>query len=677
MTALTILYIVIAGIIAPFLALFLYKKKDKGHRRLNALFIFLRFITLFAVLLLIINPKFEKVTFYLEKPNLILAVDNSSSIRYSNQDKKVLELVKSLKTNKQLNSKFNIELYTFGNTLKASNSLLFTEQDTNIDLVFNQLSQVFKNDMAPMVLITDGNQTYGNDYLYTSSQYKQPIYPIILGDTITYTDLSIQQLNVNKYAFLKNDFPVECIVVYNGNHSVTSRFEVSSDKTILYSSTLHLSKSNNSKVINFTLPAKKVGVTTYKATIVPIDNEKNIINNSKSFAVEVIDQKTNVAIVSDFPHPDIGSLKKSIENNEQRSVSILSPTNYLSQKNDFQLVILYQPNNKFKSVIESLHSNNISKFIIIGTDTDLNFLNAVNPFFTQEITNQREDIQALINTSYSPFILDDVNFESFPPLKSNFGMISFSVPYETLLYKRIGSNTTTIPLLATYKTRGRREAVLFGEDIWKWRSQSFLNTKSFTDFDDFIGKIIQYLAISKPKSRLNLEYESFYNGANGIIIKAEFFDKNYNFDNREALTIKVKDASTNKEQTFPFILKNNRYQVDLSRLPPSEYTFTVSATNEKISQIGAFKILEYNVEQQFLNANINKLQQVAARSSGNSYFIEHTDSLINDLINENTFITIQKENKNTISLIDWKYLLFLIVLSLTMEWFLRKYNGLI
>ena len=91
--------------------------------------------------------------------------------------------------------------------------------------------------------------------------------------------------------------------------------------------------------------------TAYKATIVPIDNEKNTVNNSKFFAVEVIDQKTNVAIVSDFPHPDLGALKKSIESNEQRSATILKPKDYLSQKNDFQLVILYQPNIKFKSSI--------------------------------------------------------------------------------------------------------------------------------------------------------------------------------------------------------------------------------------------------------------------------------------------------------------------------------------
>jgi hypothetical protein len=176
---------------------------------------------------------------------------------------------------------------------------------------------------------------------------------------------------------------------------------------------------------------------------------------------------------------------------------------------------------------------------------------------------------------------------------------------------------------------------------------------------------------------LNVEYKSFYNGNNGITIKAEFFDKNYVFDNREGLKITVKDSVSNKEQTFPFVLKNNMYQVDLSSLPPSDYSFVVSATNEKISQSGSFKILEYNIEQQFLNANVTKLQQIATNSSGSSYFIGHTESLMDTLLNDNRYQTIQKEHKKTIPLIDWKYLLFIIAISLSIEWFLRKYNGLI
>jgi hypothetical protein len=677
MTSLTILYIIIAGIIALLLALFLYKNKTNINKTLNSLFLFLRFITIFSILLLLINPKFKQVSSYTEKPNLIVAVDNSTSIKHLNQDKNVLNFLEKISNNNKLKDKFNIDFYTFGNTLNNTDSISFSENETNIDDMFYKLSQVYKNATAPLLLITDGNQTFGNDYQYTASKYKQPIYPIILGDTITYTDLSIQQLNVNKYAFLKNKFPVECIVIYNGNNAVTTQFEVFSGKNLVHSEPINLSKNNNSRVINFNLPASNVGVYSYKATIVPLKNEKNKINNSKAFAVEVIDQKTNIAIVSDFDHPDLGVFKKSIESNEQHSASILKPKEALDQINDFQLFILYQPNNSFKKIIEVLNTENKNRFVVIGPKTDLNFLNAISPFYKHELTNQTEDYLASLNSSYSPFIVDDIDFETFPPLKSNFGSISFSIPFETILFKKFRNNTTNLPLLGTFEANGRREGVLLGENIWQWRAQSFLNSKSFNEFDGFFGKVIQYLASNKRKERLNLEYESFYNGTNGVVFNAEFFDKNYEFDDRETLVIKVKDSLLKEEKTFPFILKNNQYQVDLSSLPPSDYSFTVSVTNEKISKSGTFKILEYNVEQQFLNANVTKLQQVATNSLGTSYFIANTNEVISDILKDNRYQAIIKESKNEVPLIDWKFLLFLIALSLAIEWFLRKYNGLI
>src|SRR5690606_36964092 len=93
--------------------------------------------------------------------------------------------------------------------------------------------------------------------------------------------------------------------------------------------TISFSKENNSKILNFYLPANQVGVQSYTAVLEPLENEKNKVNNQKEFAVEVIDQKTNVAIVSDILHPDLGALKKSIEANEQRQVNILSPKDYI------------------------------------------------------------------------------------------------------------------------------------------------------------------------------------------------------------------------------------------------------------------------------------------------------------------------------------------------------------
>ena len=338
---------------------------------------------------------------------------------------------------------------------------------------------------------------------------------------------------------------------------------------------------------------------------------------------------------------------------------------------------MYNPNNTFNSLFKAVKLQNKNKFVIAGPKTDFKFLNANSENYQHDITSQTEDYQPTLNINYSSFIVDDLDFESFPPLLSNFGEPTFSVPFESILYKKIGSIDTEEPLLATFEVNGRREAVLFGENIWKWRAQSFINNQSFSAFDNFTGKLIQYLASNKRKNRLNLDYESFYQGSSNIIMSAQFFNKNYEFDANESLNITVTDKINKTSKTIPFILKNNNYQVDLSTLSASEYTFTVKATRENIAKSGNFKILEYNVEQQFLNADILKLKTIANQSDGALYLMSNYNAIINDLVKDERYKPIQKSSKNIVPLIDWKYLLALIALSLAIEWFMRKYNGLI
>ncbi|MCF6294451.1 MAG: VWA domain-containing protein [Flavobacteriaceae bacterium] len=673
----TLIYIILAGIAALLLALFQYLYKAKKNS-LNKVFAFLRFVTLFSVLLLLINPKFEQTKFYNEKPNLIVAIDNSESIKHLKKTENVEQLIDNLKQDKSLNENFNVEYYKFGKDFKQLDSLNFDETQSDIANIFGNLSQIYKNTVAPIVLITDGNQTYGKDYEFESLKYKQPIFPIILGDTITYSDLKIQQLNVNKYSYLKNKFPVEIIAIYNGSQNVSTQLIITSGNSTVFKKNLSFSKSQNSHVVNLSLPANRVGVNTYSAVIVPLESEQNKVNNVKPFAVEIIDEKTNIAIVSDIIHPDLGALKKAIESNEQRSVSILKPNGFLDRQDDFQLSILYQPNTKFKAVFNAIEKAEGNKFVITGTKTQWSFLNGIQTNYSQEITLLTEDFQPTLNSNYSTFIIDDLDFNSFPPLQSEFGNLTFKTPIETLLYKRVFNDSIEQqPLLVTFENNSRREAILLGENIWKWRAQSFLNKKSFQEFDSFIGKLVQYLASNKKRSRLSLAYESFYNGVGEIKISAQFFNKNYVFDAKANLKITLKNIDSGSITILPFILKNNSYEVNLSDFSPSDYDFIVSANNGEMKQSGHLKILDYNVEQQFLNANVTKLQQVATNSKGTSYFIDNYKSLITDMINDVRFKTIQKSSKNIVPLIDFKYLLALIALSLALEWFLRKYNGLI
>ncbi|WP_033958354.1 hypothetical protein [Psychroserpens jangbogonensis] len=673
----TLTYIIISGILALVLALFQYIFKSKKTTKIYWFLAFLRFVSIFSVLLLLINPKFDKISFYDEKPNLIVAVDNSESISYLNQSQNTSDLIEIIKQNEQLKENFNLEFYTFGKSVNPSDSLNFNEQQSNIAQVFDRLSEVYNSSVSPTLLITDGNQTYGYDYEFMTKRYKQAIFPVILGDTTTYTDIKIQQLNVNRYAYLKNKFPVEIIATYNGNNAVNSQLRIVSGNTTVFSQPISFSKTQSSQIVNLNLPANRVGVGSYKAEIIPLTNEKNTVNNIKNFAVEVIDQKTNVAIVSDIIHPDLGALKKSIESNEQRKAVILNSLDFLKQSEDFQLVIAYQPTNNFRSLFKEIDRLKLNKIVITGTKTNWSLLNQLQNNYSQQLTNQTESFQPTVNQNYSTFIIDDLNFDEFPPLQSEFGETIFTVPFETILFKTVNGTQLEEPLIATLEINEKREALILGEGIWRWRAQSYLDEKSFNNFDNFIGKLVQYLSSKQRRSRLNVNYDPFYNGNDNVKITAQYFNKNYEFDANATINIVLKNKLTEDTKTFPFVLKNTNYQVDLSGLEAGEYNFVVSTSNGNISKTGELKILDYNVEQQFLNANVTKLQSLATNSEGRSYFIDNTNTIINDLLNDSRFATVQKSSKKVVPLIDWKYLLALIALSLAAEWFIRKYNGLI
>src|SRR5690606_5067229 len=117
----------------------------------------------------------------------------------------------------------------------------------------------------------------------------------------------------------------------------------------------------------------------------------------------------------------------------------------------------------------------------------------------------------IYNRNFSQFQFDDINFERFPPLKDKFGALSFYTDvYSPLLFQQIEGIATEIPLLAVAEISNRRSGVLFGEDIWKWRSQAFMNTVSFEDFDNFMSRLVQYLASTQKRDRLTFEAEAVY-----------------------------------------------------------------------------------------------------------------------------------------------------------------------
>lgn len=675
MTAGTILLLLLSLIIAGCLSFFQYLYKVKNKSNVYLFLTFLRFLSIFLILLLLINPIITTSKLEIIKTPLPIVVDNSSSISFLNAKEKATELVQKLTSNSAIKEKFEVQSYLFDTDFKQSDSLTFKGNQTNLDLVAKNLKGIYKNAFYPTVIITDGNQTTGNDYVYSFNENNK-VYPLVLGDTAKVLDLKINQLNVNRYAFLKNKFPVEVFLQYSGDKSITANFSITQGNEVLHKQSVSFSPSKKTAIVNVLLSANKVGLQVYKAKIESKESEKNTFNNIKNFAVEVIDQKTTVAIVSAIDHPDIAAIKRAVESNLQHKVILINP-NEVKSLEDYNVLVLYQPTTAFKSVFEANQKANLNTFIITGTATDFSFLNQQQNNFVLKMSGQEEDYLADFDSQFNLFAVDNLGFENFPPLQNNYGSITVNGEVNVLLSAKIRNIDTNAPLLSFTENQGKRSAYLFGENSWKWRLQSHVDNQSFEKYDIFINKIIQYLASNNAKKSLVVNHESFYNSGEAIEITAQYFNKNYDFDEKANLTIAVTNIKTKQTKNFDLLKGNNTYKVNLDGLVAGSYNFSVKELNSKTSYSGHFEILDFDIEKQFVNPDVQKLKQLAEQTGGTAFYPNQVDALIKTLLENEEYKAVQKDVVTKSPLIDWKWLLVLIAVFLSTEWFVRKYNGML
>lgn len=663
-----------SGIVAFAIVLFQYG----GNKQLkaNRWFAFFRFVTFFSLLVLLINPQFIQHKYYLEKPVLALVVDNSASIQNIKKGKAVKDFVAHLRKNPKLKKRFSIHTYQFGKRFKRGDSLSFSEEQTKLAFAFDRLSELYNTQdlTAPLVVVTDGNQTFGPDYTYAARNYPHPVFPVVVGDTAQFVDLQIGQLNTNRYVFSHHRFPVEIFLHYKGTKKVNTQLKIKHGQKVIFTKNLVFSPQNKTRILTPVLSAKQIGVQVYLVSLAALDTEKNKRNNHKKFAVEVIDQKTKILLVPGVLHPDIGAFKKAIETNKQRSVEIKSVDD-ITKISQYQLVVLYQPNSTFETLYSKLKKVSMPTMTITGTGTDYRFLNQVQKDFSKQISGQKEEYLPLFNTNYSVFQAENIGFDDFPPLQDMFGNIEFKTKVSPILFQTINGFRTKTPLLFTLHENNNSRAYLFGEGLWKWRAKVYRNQKSFEIFDNFIGKLAHYLTADVKRSRLLIDYDSFYKEGEPVRIKAKYFDANYVFDPDERLYLLVRKDKAEKSVQRPFLLKNNYFQIDLSDFSEGKYHFSVFNADKTQKKTGVFTIVDFEVEAQFVNANLDKLQSIATNKKTAVYFLNNPQVLIDDLMHNKTFRPIQKSKEVRSSLIEWYYLLGLIVLSLSAEWFLRKYRG--
>lgn len=670
----TTIYIIIAFFIALAIAFFFNRNNNSSSKLVKYSLLLLRTFALFLILLLFLNPKITNKTIETIKPNLIVLTDNSSSIKINKSNIKIKNFRDKLIGNTALKNKYTIKEFAFSSNVEELDSLTFNNNTTNIFNAINKVDKMFKKDQNAMVILTDGIQTNGRDYEYLKT--KSNLFPVVFGDTTLYEDVSIAQLNVNKYAYLRHKFPVEVFLNYQGNRNRNLNFKVLEKNKVVFFKNIPLSKEKNSDKIDFYLPANKVGYSNYKAVISSVKNEKNKRNNTKNFTVEVIDEQAEIAIVSSIKHPDVGVLKRAIETNKQRKVSIIDPLKFTNIRK-YALVIVYQPNANFEEVFKQIKQNNSNVLMITGTQTNWEFLNNAQKYFSKKAIHKSESYFGSINTNFTTFYVNDIGFNDFSPLQDFYGDVSFNNEMETILNQKINKIETNQPLIGIIKNENQKIGFIFGEGLYKWNMSSYVQNNSKENFNEFINSIVQYLSLNKKNNRLEIEAKPLYYESDNKTILATYYDANFNASTKQTLWIEVVNKSTKEKLKYPLMVEFDKYKITLNSMKQGDYNAVVFDPQNKVRKAINFTVLPYTLEEQLVRSDIKKMQLLAQNNETKLYFSSQNNAIKKALLEEKELKNIQKEKITKKPFIQLHWILSMLIILLTIEWFIRKYNGLI
>jgi hypothetical protein len=681
----------LAAIIAALgIALLLYfRNRENNELSKNRVWLLmsLRFFSFFIIAFLLLSPFIKNLKKITRNPVIIAAWDNSSSIISTPDSVNIAAEMANIRENitNELSSAYSLVEYSFGQKTQLLEEFSFEEKRTDYGELINAVvNNHFNENIGALILVGDGIYNQGKNPVNMMNDVNFPVYTIGFGDTTEIVDSRVQNIRVNRTSFSGNKFPVEADVLFSKLKGKSVRISVVHEKQEIAGVVVTPPNENYFYTHQFILDAGQPGLKHFTVKTEIVENERNTKNNQAGFVINVLDKKQKIVILSDGPHPDIGALKNTLDLQTTYDVSVFTEEPYPSNLAEFNLIILNQLPTSGKSaadIVANAQKSRIPILFIVGNKTFLPQLNALTQGAQiKPLAGSGEEAQAILNPGYVIFNLSEDFREMltrFPPLQVPFAEYELQPGFTPLFYQKIMNIETAKPLLATGTINGRKTGIIFGEGIWRWRLFNYYANQNHILFNELVNQLVQYLALRQNEDNFIIDFKPVYAETEEIIFKGEVYNDLFERINTQEVNIKIQNA-TGEEFDFTFDLQGNDYILNAGYFPAGDYTFTASVEigEKSATETGKFAITPVNFENLDLRANHNLLFQLAAESGGKFYLPNQSGQLISDLQNNNRLKATNYYQEMINELLNLKWMFFVALLLLSVEWFLRKFWGL-
>ena len=658
------------------------REQSKWLPRMLALF---RFISLSFIAFFLLEPLIRTEFREVQRPIIALLVDNSESIlngsdsSYYKND--LANQMSSLA--EDLSSDYDVELFSFDQEVKRGLDMRYDGKVTDLSNVLSDLENRYYNrNLAAVVLASDGNYNSGINPIYLPLSLNAPFYTVLLGDTGKTKDLAIEEIINNSISFLGDDFPVEINISGNGMESGEYTLEITNNGQQVFEKKGRIDGDQWFKSINVLLPANRTGVQKYNVILRSNQQEQVVQNNRSVFYVNILDERLKIAIISSAPHPDVAVWAKALKKNKNYEVDVFEADKFDKNVNDYSLYILYQLPSKLSQLdlLDKIITAKVPYLLQMGLSSNINILNQAlkGEYIFSTEGNVEENFKARFTTSFSLFTVNEElkeNQLSFPPLSAPFVTLSTNQLYQKLLTKQIGQLDSELPVWILSESVYPKSGIIIGEGLWRWSMTSFSLTDNHDIFDDFLQQSVKYLIRKGGNNRFEMEVEKEYFEGNRIKLNAIVLNPSMERSDEAEINFTLINEN-NENFEYAFARMGDNYSLDLGSLEAGDYTYKSSAIlgEERLSSNGKFTVKRMMLEQKDTRANAVLLYQWANKTGGDLYYPNQLNA-IKDKIEESEPTSISYQTEQFSDMIRLSSLLFIIVLFLSIEWFLRRFFG--
>jgi hypothetical protein len=245
---------------------------------------------------------------------------------------------------------------------------------------------------------------------------------------------------------------------------------------------------------------------------------------------------------------------------------------------------------------------------------------------------------------------------------------------------RLQSAALNDPFIVARNVNKRKSLSLLGYGVWRWTMLSDAGSEGELVLKNFLSNAVRWLTTQEDARRIRVQaVKNSYSEIEAVEFAAQIYDENYQPIDRAQIEIRAQHQNESNTITMNS-LENGQYQGTFDHLLDGDYHFTATVMLDGRSigtDQGTFSVGGLNYE--YLETKMNKplLQQIAAQTGGKYYNSNEISSLTQDVSELQNFKPRDVTKSSEIEIWNNRWMLIILILAFTFEWFIRKRMGML